>query len=398
MPLDFNDIAPQIISMGEHLKTKGDDRKSALKTALENLASPKLDTDQLQKRIETAKATWLLPGVRESISTRKTAPPCPKDYAVIGVDGSHIDVDRHQSAHCFLINVGGITLQYGADGGADLFNEVKLYFKDEEIALAGSDGRKVNIDREVLGTKRNVEELRMLSEKMIALETRNPVIGLLDGTLTLWGIIGEEYEEIIIEQLINKGLLKYLDNLHEACRKRPLAMGSYISFPRSTEVVNILRVLICPHETVNCDKFCGHGEEKPCDAVGVLNDRDILTDYLDTGERSAIFYSRSSIMKSYGEHKVNFFYIKLEDEIARMEIPQWIAENPEYVDLVHSVLLKQCELGQGYPVALMESHEKAVITGAERQQFWDLVERLLEAEGLEIHTSAKNRSKKLPAV
>ena len=395
MPLDFNQIAPQIISMGEYLKSRGDERKFALKLAMENLSAPPMDLAKLQKRIDSAKTTWLVADLKEPLSTRKTAPQCPEDYAVIGVDGSHIDIDRHRSEHCFLINTGGITIEYGNKPDALLFGESRLYFKDEDTSLSGSDGKKVAIEREILGLKRNIEELRMLAARMMEMKTAVPVIGLLDGTLTLWGIIGQEYQDILIEEYINKGLIKCMDELHEACKKKPLAMGSYISFPRSTEIVNILRVILCPHENVNCDKYCGHGEEKPCDAAGLLNDRDIFSEYLVTGERSAVFSSRSSIMKSYGNHRVNFFYMKLEGEVARMEIPQWIADNDDYVDLIHSVVLKQCELGVGYPVALMEAHEKAVIKGAEREQFWDLVGRLLSMDNMNTTTSAKNWSKKI---
>jgi hypothetical protein len=65
------------------------------------------------------------------------------------------------------------------------------------------------------------------------------------------------------------------------------------------------------------------------------------------------------------------------------------------VDFVHSVIFKQCQLGFGYPVALMEAHEQAVITGANREEFWRLVEQL-SSEGLvKTKTSAKQWSKKI---
>jgi len=39
-------------------------------------------------------------------------------------------------------------------------------------------------------------------------------------------------------------------------RERPLALASYISFPRSTDVVNVLRLAICPHQIANCNLCC----------------------------------------------------------------------------------------------------------------------------------------------
>jgi len=395
MPMDFNHIVPQIISMGEHIKSKGSSREAALKLALENISSRTVDQMKLQKRIEDAKTTWLVAGLTEPLYIRKNAPDCPADHTVIGVDGSHIDVDRHQSVHCFLINIGGIAIQYGKNPDADLFAETTLYYKDEETSLVATDNRKVPIEREILGIKRNIAELSTLTQKMIDHKSGIPVVGLLDGTLTLWGIIGQDFQDAVIDEFIRRGLLKHLDNLKKSFKNEPSAIGSYISFPRSTEAVNVLRVLVCPYENVNCDKHCGHGEKRPCEVINGLNDRDIFNEYLEPGQRSAIFSSRSSVVeKYYGEHRVNFFYIRLENEVARVEIPQWVAEEDSNVDLIHSVILKQCDLGVGYPVALMESHEKAVINGAEREQFWTLVSRLLESDNMQTVTSAKNWSKK----
>ena len=93
--------------------------------------------------------------------------------------------------------------------------------------------------------------------------------------------------------------------------------------------------------------------------------------------------------------KVCFFYIKLDEEIARVEIPLWAADNLELLDLVHSVIIDQCNKGFGYPVSLSEAHEQAVVTGQDRQAFWDLVDRVMTEEGMEIRGSLKQRSKKI---
>jgi hypothetical protein len=45
-------------------------------------------------------------------------------------------------------------------------------------------------------------------------------------------------------------------------------------------------------------------------------------------------------------------------------------------------------------VALSEAHEQAVVTGADRENFWQLVESLMTAEHLPTPTSAKSFSKR----
>ena len=60
----------------------------------------------------------------------------------------------------------------------------------------------------------------------------------------------------------------------------------------------------------------------------------------------------------------------------------------------HSSRVFHRQPGHGYPVALAEAHEKAVITGADRELFWQMVETSLVGEHLPTPTSAKSRSKK----
>jgi hypothetical protein len=77
-----------------------------------------------------------------------------------------------------------------------------------------------------------------------------------------------------------------------------------------------------------------------------------------------------------------------------VEIPRWVAENEELLDLTHALVLDQCRRGQGYPVALAEAHEQAVVTGANKEEFWRLVEALCLEEKIPTLTSAKSLSKR----
>ncbi|TES83229.1 MAG: DNA double-strand break repair nuclease NurA, partial [Dehalococcoidia bacterium] len=88
------------------------------------------------------------------------------------------------------------------------------------------------------------------------------------------------------------------------------------------------------------------------------------------------------------------FYLRVDGEIARVEIPQWAAQDETLLELTHGLVLDQCRRGQGYPVALSEAHEQAVVTGADRETFWQLVESLLIGEHLPTPTSAKSFSKR----
>ena len=62
------------------------------------------------------------------------------------------------------------------------------------------------------------------------------------------------------------------------------------------------------------------------------------------------------------------------------------------------MLVKQCQLGFGYPVVVSEGHEQAVISGRDRAEFRRLTLMLLKQRGRHAPESAKATSKRRPWV
>ena len=60
------------------------------------------------------------------------------------------------------------------------------------------------------------------------------------------------------------------------------------------------------------------------------------------------------------------------------------------------MLVRQCQLGFGYPVAVSEAHEQAVISGHDRAEFRRLTLMFLEQRGRPTPESAKAFSKRRP--
>jgi len=335
-------------------------------------------------------------GLKENIDIHKAASALPDDFVAVASDGSHVDVDRHQSARLFLLNIGLVQLQYGSKADALLLSIPSLYFGDEQLSIRSQDGRQVLLEGPLLGIKRSVEECRYLADRVCEIPGGLPVVALVDGSLIMWGLVGQRYEDFVVEQLLIEGFLKQLDRFTRQNEKNKTAVASYISFPRSTDVVNALRLQVCPYDPVDCDKYCkGKFEGRECDRVGGLLDRALFSEFLSHGERSAVFFSRSTIIEKYGAHQVCFFYVKLDEEVARVEVPLWVADDQSLLDLVHAVVLDQSSKGFGYPVALSEAHEQAVVTGADRERFWSMVERALNEDNIQIQHSLKQRSKRV---
>jgi hypothetical protein len=394
MTLDITKIASQIGKMAVKIKSDSQERREHLKCAQDKLCDKSLNPEALKRKIINAHTqNWSPAGIYESLNLHYTAPPIPREYTVLATDGSNIDVDRHRAAHCYLINIGTVQLCYGDNPSAELEGEPYLYAEDQDLVIKNDNNKhkEQQIEGALLDAKRAVEECRKLAAMAVKLPSEQPALALMDGSLVLYGM--QNYPEYVSEELLNKGFIPALDELQKLSRWRNLALASYISLPRSDDVVNALKVAICPQEPVDCDRFCQAGSSA-CDVISGINDRMLFGGILGVGERSALFINPSNIMKRYGMHHVYFFYLKVEDEISRVEVPEWVAMRKDLLELTHALVLDQCRRGQGYPVALSEAHEQAVVTGADREEFWGLVEQTLEEEKLPTFTSIKSRSKR----
>ena len=341
-----------------------------------------------------------LPRVLEPIDSRVAPSPLPADTCVVAVDGSHVDVSRHLPARCFLINTGVSVLTYGATPEADLFSQPRLYASEEELVIRDETGNMVqSIEGAVLSAKRAVEEIEALADVVSRLPSETPTVALLDGSLILLGLVGRGYHDFVLKELIEEGFVAALEKLRVLARDRPLAVASYVSLPNYSEVVSALRMTACayddPGQTFRCG-LVGNGRP-PCDScVGGVLDRQVFAALLEPGERSALFSASSRIIDNhYMGHGVDFFYVNAGEEVGRVDVPSWVAEDEGSLALVHSAIVDQCARGRGYPVALMEAHEQAAVTTSDRRYFADLVERALYEERMPVYTSEKARSKRM---
>jgi hypothetical protein len=394
LPLDFTDIAAQVGEMITALRESGAEHRRRLADALATFNDPSPDLEEVQKKLEAAKTSWLVAQLTERIDRRYPAPEIPADFTVMATDGSHIDVDRHRAARCYLINIGAVTLTYGSRPDAVLTAMPTLYAGEDDMVIRNPGaGRDQVMDAALTGIKRSVAEWRALADLAKTTAPGSANLAVLDGTLIQWGLESKNYPQFVRDVLLHKGFLACLDEMRALNNDRKLAAASYISYPGGADVVNALRIILCPGDVID-EKTCNECETKECERVAGLRDRDIFQEVLKEGERSALFASRSSILKEYGPHQVRFYYLNAGEEIARVEVPLWVAEDAALLDLTHGLVLDQCRRGHGYPVALSEAHEHAVVTGPDRENFWVLVESCLTDEKLPTPGSAKSLSKR----
>ena len=166
-----------------------------------------------------------------------------------------------------------------------------------------------------------------------------------------------------------------------------------------------LGLMLCEQADADCNRLCTarHSDLTSCDGAAGFDDRELFELVLGPGHRSPLYRSshlaaRFALGLATGQEWSHFYYLNGGAEIARVEVPDWLADDPELLALSHAMLVKQYELGMGYPVAISEAHEQAVITGHDREEFRRLTLMLLEQQGLPTPESAKATSKRRPWV
>jgi len=216
----------------------------------------------------------------------------------------------------------------------------------------------------------------------------------------MMGLVGQFYPDFVLRELIEEGYVAALEELRGMAGERPIAVASYISLPRSTQIVTALRLMVCPYGVSPSDNRCGlpGPGRAPCGpCVGGVLDREIFQRLLKPGERSALFATSPppAVADYYRGIGVGFFYANVGEEIGRVEVPSWLMEDEEMLGLVHALVEDQCHRGRGYPVGLMEAHEQAVVSGADRRHFVELMENALRSQRMPVYTSGKARSKRI---
>ena len=76
---------------------------------------------------------------------------------------------------------------------------------------------------------------------------------------------------------------------------------------------------------------------------------------LKPGQRGPLWKSTANILKSYKKKQhIYFCYINIGSEIARIEFPEWVAENSRLLNQALEIVFSQVNKGFGYPIAFQK--------------------------------------------
>ncbi len=378
MTLRMEHVVEQLPAVIESVRAEMASREAGLAAAgraLDGWNEDLLAGDRAIERVMAGDPRPYATSFREAPGVVRDAPAFGP-VTVVAADGSSIEPDRFAPVQCFVVNTGHVVLPYGTPAAPELGAEA--WIGPRGLPEEGEDHGREDAGPFSWGVNlhRDVSELETASK--LAAGCNGEVVALVDGTLLPWDLDSPRVAEHIRDGLagVSADALKRLRD--EGSR---ISLGAYVSGSRASDVVTSLRALA--------------GEDA---GAWPLCDAPLFARALSNGQRTAVFRSKSQRREQVETLfqlrnvtvDVCFFYVRVGDDIARVELPGWAASD-EQVDRLHATILQQCADCGGYPRALQEAHEQAVISMGDRLQF----ERLLEGEANRQDLFGQSNSKQM---
>lgn len=327
----------------------------------------------------------------EPLDTRVEVTPAPARHTVLATDGSQIAPSHHEIAYCYLLNVGRVCLHYGQSRAPILDSLPEIFYQTDDLYLPRQWGIRTE---EWMGYRRTQWETTALIELSLSVQAElaaapvTPLVAMVDGSLIHWSLdaLPSEARDRILQPILSAWT---------QLQTAGIPLVGYLSASRSSEALNFLRLQVCPHESPECTRHCPSPQRPGCAGLDALRDAALWQQVLQPGQRGPIWRSTAPVLQLYGEQTIYFCHVHVGSEVIRLEFPAWVARDTELLQTALSLTLAQVQKGYGYPVALAEAHNQAVVRGGDRARFFALLERELIRAGLRnVGTSSKEARKR----
>jgi len=389
-------------AIGQHLTQEAIAARSRLELAEKLLKKARSRQEEIVAlRQEWQSRIWFNAAEpMEPLNLKKAIARAPESHTVVATDGSQIAPSHHEIAYCYLINVGRVMLHYGQSRHPLLDSVPEVFYRSEDLYVSRQWGIRTE---EWMGYRRTVSEIEALADLAVTYQLdsnskRVPILAMVDGSLIYW----------FLETLPSEACDRILPPILEAWEQLRLAgipLVGYLSASRSSDATHFLRFQACPKPEPNCLTHCpnkGISEggielnRAPCQKFEPLRDVTLWSVLLEPGRRGNLWRSSSPILSDYGDrHHIYFCYVHVGTEIARLEMPAWVAEDAKLLETTLSLVVAQVQKGYGYPVTLAEAHNQAVVRGGDRHRFFSILERQMIKSGLRnVGTSYKETRKR----
>lgn len=395
MALEFNKLDEQIIRMGAMIDKIDFDLSDRLELARERFRAAS-DLDYIQERIDLVRksdisgyrgAAPLDAPYAQQINLIYPPPPPPPTATLIAADGSQIYPDEQAPVHYYVINVGMFIYHHGLDHVPQQITMPYLAFHKDHV----HDHYKRVVTNRTVDARRTVAEMQALASQVWDLkdQVNHSIVALYDNNLLFW-----VNSDITDSDQITKSYHAALVQMHDVAANGGKAiLAGYVDNPyRSRVVLRLLYLLSLKDER---DVKLHERELAQGGDLEGLRDRHLFEAILQPGERTALMVQNSpknlAFKQRGSSYEIAFFYIKVGDafrsNIARIDVPMWVARDPQAIDELHALLLEQCDMQMRnpYPYALTRADELAYVSTKDKVKLDELINLELRRNGVDPH-------------
>ncbi|HEY4692694.1 MAG TPA: DNA double-strand break repair nuclease NurA [Bellilinea sp.] len=385
MPVNYQQVQQQVREQVKLAPARQKQQRERLEKARGLLARHAVDLQYLQDKVSQAAARdkslrCAIP-LSEPINLVKNAALPAVFPVLLAADGSQINPNRHDAVEFGLINIGVIRLQ-----PVQALTPVEMT-SCELFLYQSPENDSGPLTEELVALKRDFKERSELAR--LAAAEPGVVLTLTDGPLEL-------FREPKGDPRFDRLFEDYLDVMEVLASMNTVTAG-YVDKPGADLVVRLLELTLYPDEELQ-----KAGKERQ---LGGVRDIDLFRDTLQPAERSAIFAIQSSSAEKFsqrlnGHMALHFFYLNVgrvgRPWLVRVELPAWVSQQAELVDLLQATLLQQCrQMGiKAYPYALHRAHEVALVSFQDKQQLQVMIEAEMLRAGLEVGDKSYKQSHK----
>jgi hypothetical protein len=414
MTLEIEKLRDAVSQMVQSTVRSRRKRLVILEKALERLQTQAPDWQELERCLDLAINRAGLKKLRaarplndgEPLDTAVDPPELPSQATTIASDGSQIMPDRHAAYLYSLVNVGIFVYFYGQKRTPLQATAPWLDYPDKDNEAHASPGsfhdEAFPESSAAVGLRRDRAEIEILART--AWEHNNgpkPLLAILDQRLLYWPAVS------VADQTGSRVVDAWQEAMN-GIRASDGLLAGYITRSRKQSVLTMLDTLEIESSNFELSRLTER------DTLSGLSDTALFGRILSPGQRSKVFIDVSQHNEDFRSreplNEICFFYLNpglrrrpdsgLDGDaswtqVARVDMPMWVAQDPAAVANVHALIYDQCCILGNYPYALTRADELAVVGRSDQENLNVMIENAMQRQDITRFMTAKQSTKHL---
>ncbi|WAM30901.1 DNA double-strand break repair nuclease NurA [Caldicellulosiruptor naganoensis] len=388
--LDFHNLVQQINEKKSRILEKEREIRESINEVSEFLYS--LDDKKIEKVLskiprkdEKNEILFCLP-YYSNFNEFMRSFPCEvqTSYEVFAVDGSNTEIDRHISQPYYLLNIACVEITYDSKNSNFNYKTQGYIYLDEEL-YSRKEAQAIKNSSEISRERQAKEYMAILEYVENSLPKDSLRLVLYDGNLIDWT---QDRQGLRFGRKANPELEK----IFNLAKQKNIAVCGFISMPKNSIISNLYRIYNCAKMRIDC-KECSSYEKRNCEKVERIRDV-FLFSHLKTGQHSNVFYTLGRAFDEFEDTDIAFVYLQTGYEVARIEIPLYVAKDQSWLKKCIGAIYHQCQIGFGYPISLTHAHEFSTISYHDKMA----IENMLVDFGEDILPYSAKKSNKMKRI